>query len=65
MYKSKLFNIEVRNEITKEFTDVTGKVDDMLAGLHEIRVRIAEKKYDITKLTKKIEKKLITNKKNS
>ena len=33
----------IRKEIAKEFTDSKGEVDDMMAGLHEIRVRKAEK----------------------
>lgn len=41
-YLSKFYNVEVRDEITKEFTDSEGKVDDMMAGLHEIRARLAE-----------------------
>lgn len=40
---SSFYDIEVRDEIAREFTDNTGQVDDMLAGLHEIRARMAEK----------------------
>lgn len=42
-YFSKFYQIEVREEIAKEFTNSKGDVDDMMAGLHEIRVRKAEK----------------------
>lgn len=41
-YFSKFYEIEVRDEIAKEFTDSEGKVDDMMAGLHEIRARLSE-----------------------
>jgi hypothetical protein len=39
---STFYGIEVRDEITQEFTDSSGNVDDMMAGLHEIRARLAE-----------------------
>lgn len=55
-YFSKFYQIEVRDSIAKDFTDVNGKVDDMMAGLHEIRVRQAEQKYDLQKLEKTIKK---------
>lgn len=55
-YFSKFYQIEVRDSIAKEFTDINGKVDDMMAGLHEIRVRQAEQKYDLQKLEKTIKK---------
>ena len=42
-YFSEFYKIEVREEIAKEFTNSRGEVDDMMAGLHEIRVRKAEK----------------------
>lgn len=41
-YWSIFYEIEVRDEIAQEFTDETGRVDDMMAGLHEIRARMAE-----------------------
>lgn len=41
-YFSKFYEVEVRDEIVKEFSDSRGKVDDMMAGLHEIRARLAE-----------------------
>lgn len=41
-YFSTFYGIEVRDEITLEFTDSAGNVDDMLAGLHEVRARMAE-----------------------
>ena len=55
-YFSKFYQIEVRDSIAKDFTDVNGKVDDMMAGLHEIKVRQAEQKYDLQKLEKTIKK---------
>lgn len=42
-YFSEFYKIEVREEIVKEFTNSKGEVDDMMAGLHEVRVRKAEK----------------------
>jgi hypothetical protein len=47
---SKFYQVEVRDEIAKEFSNSKGEIDDMMAGLHEIRVRRAEKKYDLKKL---------------
>ena len=52
-YFSKFYKVWVRNSITKEFTNSKGKVDDMMAGLHEIRVRLAKKEYVREKLEKK------------
>ncbi|MEW6378263.1 MAG: hypothetical protein AB1611_01515 [bacterium] len=49
-YFSKFYQVEVRDEIAREFSNSKGEVDDMMAGLHEIRVRRAEKKYDLKKL---------------
>lgn len=49
-YFSQFYRIEVRDSIVKEFTDSSGEVDDMMAGLHEIRVRRAEKKYNLEDL---------------
>jgi hypothetical protein len=39
---SKFYEVDVRDEIAKEFTDSGGEVDDMMAGLHEIRARLSE-----------------------
>ena len=52
-YFSQFYQVEVRDSITKEFTDSRGEVDDMMAGLHEIRVRKAEKKYDLKDLARR------------
>lgn len=41
-YFSQFYQIEARDEIVKEFRDSKGQVDDMMAGLHEIRARLAE-----------------------
>lgn len=49
-YFSQFYQIEVRDEIAKEFTDETGQVDDMMAGLHEIRARLAEEDSWLKKL---------------
>jgi len=56
-YFSEFYQVKVRDEITKEFTNSKGEVDDMMAGLHEIRVRRAEKNYDLKELAGKIESK--------
>ena len=52
-YFSEFYQIEVRDEIVKEFTNSRGEVDDMMAGLHEIRIRRAEKEFDFKALVKK------------
>lgn len=39
---STFYGIDVRDEIAQEFIDSSGNVDDMMAGLHEIRARLAE-----------------------
>jgi len=55
-YFSEYYQIDVREDIAKEFTNSRGEVDDMMAGLHEIRVRIAEKEYNLKELQAKLEK---------
>ena len=57
-YFSEFYQVKVREEITKEFTNSKGEVDDMMAGLHEIRVRRAEKKYDLKELAGEVESKV-------
>ena len=52
-YFSKFYQVDVRESITREFTNSKGEVDDMMAGLHEIRVRMAEKEYDLKELEEK------------
>jgi len=52
-YFSKFYELDVRESIAKEFTNSSGEVDDMMAGLHEIRVRMAEKEYNIKGLKRK------------
>lgn len=52
-YFSKFYQVEVRDSIAKEFTNSRGEVDDMMAGLHEIRVRKAEKEFKIEELEKR------------
>jgi hypothetical protein len=52
-YFSKFYQIEVRESIAGEFTNSKGEVDDMMAGLHEIRVRMAEKEYNLKELERK------------
>ena len=49
-YFSEFYGIQVRDEIAREFTNSKGEIDDMLAGLHEIRARRAEEKYDLCEL---------------
>lgn len=41
-YKSDFYKVDVRKEIAREFTRSDGTIDDMMAGLHEIRARMAE-----------------------
>lgn len=43
-YWSKTWSVEVRDEVAKEFVRPDGLIDDMLAGLHEIRARLGEKR---------------------
>ncbi len=57
-YFSEFYQVKVRDDIAKEFTNSKGEVDDMMAGLHEIRIRRAEKKYDLKKLTGEVESKV-------
>ena len=52
-YFSKFYQVDVRESIAKEFTNSRGEVDDMMAGLHEIRVRMAEKEYNLKELERK------------
>ncbi len=55
-YFSKFYQVDVRESITREFTNSIGEVDDMMAGLHEIRVRMAEKKYNLKELERKVKR---------
>lgn len=55
-YFSKFYQVDVRESIVREFTDSRGEVDDMMAGLHEIRVRMAEKEYNLKELERKTKK---------
>jgi hypothetical protein len=55
-YFSQYYQTDVRDDIVKEFTNSRGEVDDMMAGLHEIRVRMAEKEYDLEKLQETLER---------
>jgi hypothetical protein len=55
-YFSEFYQVEVRDSITMEFTNSNGEVDDMLAGLHEIRVRTAEKEYNLKGLEEQVTK---------
>lgn len=54
---SKFYEIEVRDEIAKEFTDSSGEVDDMMAGLHEIRARLSEEDTWLKKLHENLREK--------
>ena len=49
-YFSQYYQTDVRESIAKEFTNSRGEVDDMMAGLHEIRIRMAEKEYNLKEL---------------
>ena len=55
-YFSQFYQIDVRESIAKEFTNSKGEVDDMMAGLHEIRVRMAEKEYNLKELEAKVKR---------
>jgi len=44
---SEVWGVEVRDEIAREFTRPDGSMDDNLAGLHEIRARLAEDRDDV------------------
>ena len=55
-YFSKFYQIEVRDEVAREFTNSEGVIDDMMTGLHEIRIRQAEKEYDLGSLAQKMRK---------
>ena len=55
-YFSKFYQIDVRESIAEEFTNSRGEVDDMMAGLHEIRVRMAEKEYNLKELETKVKR---------
>lgn len=52
-YFSEFYQIQVRDGIAREFTNGKGEVDDMMAGLHEIRVRKVERKHNAAELEKK------------
>ena len=52
-YFSKFYQVNVRESIIKEFTNSRGEVDDMMAGLHEIRIKMAEKEYNLKELERK------------
>jgi hypothetical protein len=54
-YFSEFYQVEVREDIVKEFTNELGEVDDMMAGLHEIRLRRAEKEFDLIRLRRMAE----------
>jgi len=53
---STFYGVEVRNEIAREFTDSSGNVDDMMAGLHEIRARLAEEEPWLKQLHDNVKK---------
>ncbi|MBI4722870.1 MAG: hypothetical protein HY769_07755 [Candidatus Stahlbacteria bacterium] len=55
-YISKFYQVDVREDIVKEFTNSRGEIDDMMAGLHEIRVRMAEKEYNFRELEVKMKR---------
>lgn len=52
-YYSRFYAIEVRDEIAEEFREPDGSIDDMMAGLHEIRARLAEQKYNLAELERR------------
>jgi len=55
-YFSKFYQVKVRDSIAKEFTNSKGEIDDMMAGLHEVRVRKAENEFNLKESGKKLKK---------
>ena len=55
-YFSKFYQVKVRESIAREFINPKGEVDDMMAGLHEIRVKMAEKEYNLKELERKVKR---------
>ena len=53
-YFSNFYNVEVRDEIVKEFTDSSGNIDDMMAGLHEIRAKLSKEDNWLKELHEKL-----------
>ena len=64
-YFSQFYQLEVRESIVREFTNSKGEVDDMMAGLHEVRARMAEKKYNLKELEKRTMKYLKSRSRSS
>mgnify|MGYP001127875375 CR=1 FL=1 len=60
-YFSEFYRVDARDEIAREFSNSKDEVDDMMAGLHVIRLRKAEKKYDLKELTQKVQRNWGTN----
>lgn len=54
-YFSEFYQVEVRDEIAREFTSALGVVDDMMAGLHEVRVRRAEEEFNLAELAERLQ----------
>lgn len=52
-YFSRTWGVEVRPSIAREFTYNNKFFDENLAGLHEIRARLAEKGYPFKKVVPK------------
>jgi len=48
VYFSKFYGVQVRDEIAKEWTHSKDEVDDMMAGLHEIRARLSEEQKGLS-----------------
>lgn len=61
-YKSNFYDVNVRKEIVREFTRLDGTVDDMMAGLHEIRARMAEAILPMDTIPTKKKKSVILDK---
>ncbi len=55
-YFSQFYQVDAQDSIALEFTNSKGEVDDIMAGLHEIRVRMAEKEYNLKKLQVKVKR---------
>lgn len=59
-YLSRSWGIKVRPSIAREFTYNNKFFDENLAGLHEIRARLAEKGYPFKETAAKSINKIIT-----
>jgi len=59
-YFSHYWQIAVRESIVQKWTDRQGKVDDMMAGLHEIRARLVAEDPELQKFAEALRENGIT-----